>query len=357
MTSTCRRLLAAGAAALVGGVLTGASAGAAPPQPAAAPCGGAAACPGPSASQPAAIPNTPAACVDATACAVPCFGAAARDPWHQPCDNPSLRYAVRPTPSEAELDIGAGCTTKVLTAILWVCDFGPLHATRTFGLVGDSHAGHWRPALATISTQNNWRAEAITRSGCPFSTAVTTLAQPLRSQCIQWNHVVVNWFRTHPQISIVFVSEHSGAHFVVPKGRSALATAEAGYTAAWAALPESVEHIIVLRDTPLNTGKSFGCVERAIARHQRAGIACAVPRRTALLPDPAADAAVRLHSSRVQVIDLTQQLCSPRLCYPVIGGVLVHKDIDHLTNAFAATLGPFILRQLHALMAAPGWGV
>jgi hypothetical protein len=262
-----------------------------------------------------------------------------------------------PTPSEAELDIGAGCTTKVLTSILWVCDFGPLKATRTFGLVGDSHAGHWRPALATITTQNDWRAEAITRSGCPFSTAVADLPQPARSECIQWNHVVINWFKSHPQISIVFVSEHSGAHFVVPKGRSPLATEEAGYIAAWAALPPSVEHIIVLRDTPLNTGMSFGCVQRAIIHHLRAGIACAVPRRKALLPDPAAVAAQRLHSARVQVIDLTPQLCSPRLCFPVVGGVLVHKDIDHLTNAFAATLGPFILRQLRALMAAPSWGV
>jgi hypothetical protein len=338
MTFKHGRLLAAAAALLIAVLVSGASAAPAP-------------------TQPAAVPSTPRTCLDSTVCAVPCFGAAARDPWHQPCNNPQLAYAVMPTPSEAELDIGAGCTTKVLTSILWVCDFGPLKATRTFGLVGDSHAGHWRPALATVTTQNDWRAEAITRSGCPFSTAVPALAQPMRSQCIQWNRVVIHWFVTHPEISVVFVSEHAGAHFVFPKGRSEYATEEAGYIAAWAALPASVEHVIVIRDTPLNTGKSFGCVEHALAHHQRPGIACAIPRRSALLSDPAAAAAQRLHSPRVQVIDLTQQLCSPRLCYPVVGGVLVHKDIDHLTNAFAATLGPFLLRQLRTMMAAPGWGV
>ena len=37
------------------------------------------------------------------------------------------------------------------------------------------------------------------------------------------------------------------------------------------------------------------------------------------------------------------------MCFPVIGGVLVRKDTDHLTQRFAATLGPILLRKLNAL--------
>jgi hypothetical protein len=288
---------------------------------------------------------------------VPCFGAAARDPLHQPCINPRLTYSVMPSPVGAELDDGAGCTTKELTETWWVCAFGPLVATRTFALVGDSHAGHWRPALATVATQEGWRADAITRSGCPFSMATPALPGELRAECRQWNQHVIRWLGMNPEVSIVFVSEHSGAQFVVPKGRSARAVEEAGYVAAWRALPPSVEHVVVIRDTPLNSGSSFSCVERAIARHQRAGSVCAIPRRRALPPDPAALAATALGSSRVQVIDLTPFLCSTRQCFPVIGGVLVHKDVDHLTNAFATTLGPFMLRAIRTMMTAPGWGV
>lgn len=36
-------------------------------------------------------------------------------------------------------------------------------------------------------------------------------------------------------------------------------------------------------------------------------------------------------------------------------GVLVHKDVDHLTQLFARTLGPYLLRGLDAVtQAGPG---
>jgi hypothetical protein len=53
------------------------------------------------------------------------------------------------------------------------------------------------------------------------------------------------------------------------------------------------------------------------------------------------------------VIDLTRFTCSSRLCFPVVGGVLVDRDATHMTRAFASTLGPYLLRRLDALMR--GW--
>jgi hypothetical protein len=46
------------------------------------------------------------------------------------------------------------------------------------------------------------------------------------------------------------------------------------------------------------------------------------------------------------VVDLTPLMCSRRRCFPVVGGALVHKDTTHLTEVFAATLGPFLLRAV-----------
>jgi hypothetical protein len=48
----------------------------------------------------------------------------------------------------------------------------------------------------------------------------------------------------------------------------------------------------------------------------------------------------------VRVADLTHYFCDTR-CYPVIGGALVHKDIDHITAVYSTTLGPYLLRQVH----------
>jgi hypothetical protein len=81
-----------------------------------------------------------------------------------------------------------------------------------------------------------------------------------------------------------------------------------------------------------------------------------VPRNFAVRPDAEVAAANRLGSRRVQVADLTPFLCGPRFCPPVIGGVLVHKDVNHLTPEFSATLGPFLLREVERLMSIGSWG-
>jgi hypothetical protein len=140
----------------------------------------------------------------------------------------------------------------------------------------------------------------------------------------------------------------------VPSGQSRWATRVGGYVDEWQKLPASVQHLVVVRDDPLDRVSTFDCVRRAMARHRPAGSACRVPRRHALADDAEVAAAKLLTGRRVGVVDLTPQFCDRRYCYPVIGGVLVHKDVDHLGQLFARTLGPFLLRGLDAALAAQG---
>lgn len=75
---------------------------------------------------------------------------------------------------------------------------------------------------------------------------------------------------------------------------------------------------------------------------------CAIPRRLSMKPDPAARAARRSTDPRVRLIDMTQYFCGVALCYPVVGGALVHKDTTHVSLAFGLTLGPYLLRAFDA---------
>jgi hypothetical protein len=114
-----------------------------------------------------------------------------------------------------------------------------------------------------------------------------------------------------------------------------------------------VRHIVVIRDTPKarRNGHMAACVSRAMARRRPAGPACAVRRPPSLDRDAAEVAAQRLHSPRVQVLDMTDFFCRRDRCPPVIGGALVYKDANHLTRAYVATLGPMVRRRVEALMA------
>jgi hypothetical protein len=279
-----------------------------------------------------------------------CFGAAMRSPYHH-CANDKLRLAVIPTPSEAQITPNAPCTP--IEPRINVCGFGApaASASGTIALVGNSHAGHWRAALQVVAQSLALQGRSITRTSCPFMHASISLPEPERAQCTEWNHGVVNWFGQHPEVSTVFVSDQPTPP-VVRAGHSVLAAQVGGYIGAWNSLPASVKHIIVIRDNPYARESTLACVEEAIARREPAGLRCAMPRSQALKPDPAALAAERLRSPRVEVIDLTRFFCDSRLCYPVIGGALVYKDVDHLTRVFAATLGPFLLQEVRKLMRA-----
>jgi hypothetical protein len=58
----------------------------------------------------------------------------------------------------------------------------------------------------------------------------------------------------------------------------------------------------------------------------------------------------------VRRIDLTNYFCDALSCFPVIGGVLVHRDLNHMTIDYARTLGPYLLRAVKrlSLARAPG---
>jgi SGNH domain (fused to AT3 domains) len=297
-----------------------------------------------------ALAAAPAAADAAPAREPRCFGAASRDAA-RPCTNPRLRLRVTPTPEQAALIPNLACQRSTLTEVLDECAYGlaAAKARETVAVIGDSHAAHWRAALRVVAERKRWRILEIGRPHCPLSLARPDSGEPISSQCATWNTQVIGWLRGHPEVSKVFVTGAARAPIVVPRGRTQFQERVAGYVGAWKRLPPSVQRLIVIRDNATDALETQDCVRRAMRRRQAAGPACALPRRRALVPDGAVAAARKLRRGGVRVVDLSDQFCDRRLCFPVIGGVLVRKDMDHLTQRFSATLGPILLRKLNAL--------
>ena len=269
----------------------------------------------------------------------PCFGAADRDPLH-PCTNRALRLLVVPAPVAAKLELNSPCPNFHRENGVSVCEFGAPaeQATGHIALVGDSHASHWRAPLDAVARERGWHGLSVTRTSCPFSRATKLTPEPTRSECVDWVRSLPAFFRSHPEIDTVFVSGITGGRVIVPRGRTKREAKIDGYRNAWRTLPETVKHIVVIRDSPKIFHSTLGCIDHAIAARQDAGTRCAVRRRSSLQPDPEAIAGHDDLSGRLQVIDLTRVLCSPRRCFPVIGGALVFKDLHHFTLVFARTL-------------------
>jgi hypothetical protein len=248
-----------------------------------------------------------------------------------------------PTPDQALLNPNFACRKHVETEQLSPCTFGAEDPVATVALVGDSHAQHWRSAFAVVARRHRWRVEDVSVPLCMFSTATTGAEAPFDRFCPKWNQDVLDWLAANPQIRTVFVAGKT-RQFVEPgPGQTAYQARVEGYKARFAALDRTV---IVIRDAPFEGVTTKDCVRRRMARGQSLVRACGVPRRRAVTADPAVAAA---RATGKAVIDLRDQFCDARRCYPVIGGALVHKDADHLTQVFSRTLGPFLDRAYGAL--------
>lgn len=272
-----------------------------------------------------------------------CFGAASRDP-EVPCRNPKLRTRVTPTPDEALITPNAACARSVEQA-LEDCSYGAKNPVATVALLGDSHGAHWRGALKWAAGRARWRVDEFAAPHCWFSTAVPDTTPDFQQKCADLNDSVIAWLGEHPEVKTVFVSASTYAPVVPVDGETTFQTRVRGFVEEWDKLPASVERVIVIRDNPRDDVDTFDCVRRAIRRHRNAGSACRVRRGAALRRD--AEVVAAQESDRViDVVDFTPQFCGPRFCFPVVGGVLVHKDRDHVGQVFARTIGPILLRQV-----------
>jgi hypothetical protein len=282
-----------------------------------------------------------------------CFGAAARDIVH-PCVNTSR--TITPTLANIDKVTESPCAYRVERGLV-LCTFGVAapKAKAHIALIGDSHAWHWRGAVDYVAHAKKWLGYSITGPGCSFSDAVAYLPEGLRAPCVAFYAKTKAWLAHHPDVSTVFVSQLNSTPEDPPPGQTAFGLRVAGFEHAWtASLPKTVKHVIVIRDVPAPSTTTLECIKSALpAGVQAAAATCSTPRATALTEDVGGAAVQALHAKRYGFIDMSQYFCDALACLPVVGGVLVYRDDEgHITPAFSASLGPYLLRKVQILMVS-----
>ena len=279
-----------------------------------------------------------------------CFGAAARDPL-APCVNPQLTRTAIPAPADAPLQTSEPCV-RIERATPPACAFGtPAKTAKTsVALLGDSHATHWRAALAYVARKRRWHGVSINRNLCPLTLARTRNPE----RCKGWTRGVLRWLRNHHEVRTVFVSANAGSGVEPVSGETRAQAKIGGYVRAWSAIAPSVREVFVLRDVPHSRGDTADCVASAVSRRRNPAVRCARPRERALVRDLEAEAAQLDPSDRVRLIDLSSYMCDERSCMPVVGGALVIKDIGHMTRTFSRSLGPYLGRAVDELHRSSG---
>ncbi|MBN9632761.1 MAG: acyltransferase [Actinobacteria bacterium] len=223
-----------------------------------------------------------------------------------------------------------------------VCSFGNKGSVKTVVVIGDSHAGHWLPALQTIAAQRDWHIVSYLRSSCPFTTAPISANGSADSGCIDWQRTALTHIEAlHPSLAFVASLRPFGYQFSGLQTPSD-ADAERGYAANLRSLTAAGIPVVVARDTPYMEINIPNCLSDS-----RGGSSeCDRPRSQVLddLTDPLFAAAQK--APGVGTVDLTANFCNAKTCFAVIGGVAVYRDHHHMTASYSRSLAPALTAAL-----------
>jgi hypothetical protein len=231
------------------------------------------------------------------------------------------------------------------------CERGHRGSGVRVALVGDSHAAHYASALVGAAEANDWALDIYVKAGCPFSDAMRVQDDVLTATCAEWvdrtERLLIDG-----DYDLVVTSQMSGVDWAAPTSwdGNQEAWAEAGLAGLWARLADDGTPVAAVADVPRADPEVIECLTAVGAASENA-TACRVPRHVATRAfDPQRGAVERLHRPDVVLVDFTDVYCDAQECRPVIGGVTVYRDADHLTDTFAGTLAPFVANAVAPLL-------
>lgn len=271
------------------------------------------------------------------------FKACPQDPSAAPVPSPDAAK------DDKEVAYADGCWAYRPFTNRPVCHYGK--GSKKVALVGNSHAGHWQPALMELAKKNNWSITTYLISQCaPSDTRQQFDTKEVSDRCHDYGKWVLD-HTAHGQYDLIITSNRES---VLPEGQTDWTKGEkiarAGFRSYLKKWTAGGTPIIVLHDLPY-PGNTMQNVPDCLAQNSGNNDKCAGTPTSWKWHYPYEAAAVGMKG--VHTIDLTNLFCNEKTCPAVIGGVTVYFDASHMTATYARTLAPYLEKKLDAL----GYGV
>lgn len=259
---------------------------------------------------------------------------------------PRVVDAVRDTGKAYAL----GCITTTVGLEVKMCDLVANPRGKRVVVVGDSHAVAWLPALEILAEQRGWNLVAVVKSACPFAVfpdnVKSNLTIDTMISCADWERQAVEFVRGMDPDILVATNSVSSMNSVV--NSSPGTRVSDGIVDAWNAALRPTAPIIAIADTPRFKNKVPDCVSMNMNNYAK----CGRTRTDAVANhDPIREAAAA--HPRAHLIDLTDEICTPTRCEPIVNGYFAWRDAHHMTATFARSLAPRLGEEIDRALATP----
>ncbi|WP_068261153.1 acyltransferase family protein [Janibacter limosus] len=273
----------------------------------------------------------------------PCLGAGTLAKGAKTC--PAVPEAeLVPSPELAKEDRSAAYADKCWTNSPFTgrktCTYGD--GPKKVALVGNSHAGHWLPALEILAKKNGWTITTYLVSACAVIDAPQTYETKAKvDNC----HAYGQWAQKQTsgnRFDLVIMSNRLPLHSAT-RGTSA-AEGRAGYERYLRTWAKSDTNVLAIKD-PSYPGVN---VPDCLAENPDDQDKCSAPRKEWIVEDPIVAAVKAVDDPRITSLDLDDLVCEPTVCRGANGGVITYFDKSHLSATYVETMAPYMAKEIEA---------
>lgn len=234
------------------------------------------------------------------------------------------------------------------------CTFGD--GPVSVALVGNSHAGHWLPALQDIAVEEGWTIDTYLISVCNVTDTRLTMPNDKESRNCARHSAWVSEQLTSKDYDLVIASERQSTRPLDTSWQDTAQVAQDGYASFYGRLVEAGLDVVVIRDPvppPASVGRIPECLASASPEECVWPIEPEVPGSPDEYrwSDPLAAAVESLDHPRAAVVTVDDLLCPDAMCQSVIGSVITYFDASHVTATFARSAAPFIGERIERALA------
>lgn len=242
---------------------------------------------------------------------------------------------------------GPDCFAHQPAFVLATCVRGVTSGHIRVALIGNSHAGHWVPALEAVAERNNWRINTYLASGCAaadirqrFATTAAT------DSCTRWVEAATRAV-VAGHYNLVVMSNKVSAGAVGHDLAGSYSVYAQGYLKVLTAFHRAHLRVVALRDMP-SPGRAPGAekVPACLAAHPGNYAACNGTRVAWLPREPVYGAVHTLQDRHISYLDLTGRICLSSVCPAVVGGIVAYYDGSHMTATYNRTIAPYLAPHL-----------
>ena len=279
----------------------------------------------------------------------PCLGAGALVRGEELCppvpDDAELVPAVELAADDKSQADADDCFTDLPFAGRRTCTYGD--GPTQVALVGNSHAGHWLPALQIMAERNDWTITTYLVFQCTFTDARQAFpTQEATQGCYDYGQWVQEQ-TAGDRYDLVITSERQSvpiAGETLASSRAKAVTGYASYLRDWA---RGGTNILVIKDPTSADLNIPDCLADHPDDHDR----CSGPRDEWVVDDALAAAADELDLPRVSSVSFDDLVCGVAVCEGAIGGVVAYYDRSHLTATYVSTMAPHMAEPIERALA------